>query len=68
METLSKLLNEHEVAQITGLSVSTMRRRRLFNYPPRYCKIGAAVRYRQEDVAAWLNSEPTGGTTAREPK
>jgi hypothetical protein len=27
-----------------------------------YIKIGAAVRYRGDDVAAWLEARPTGGT------
>jgi predicted DNA-binding transcriptional regulator AlpA len=59
--TLESLLNEREVARITGLSVATIRRRRLFKMPPKYLKISSAVRYRPEDIAAWLESCPTGG-------
>jgi predicted DNA-binding transcriptional regulator AlpA len=58
---LETLLNEHEVARITGLSVASVRRWRLFRQGPKYLKIGAAVRYRPEDVAAWLESRPSGG-------
>lgn len=58
---LSTLLNEHDVANITGLSVASVRRWRLFKQGPKYLKLGAAVRYRIEDVRAWLATRPTGG-------
>ena len=61
-ERLQSLLNEHDVARITGLSVASVRRWRLFRQGPRYLKIGAAVRYRPADISAWLESRPTGGT------
>lgn len=57
----SSLLNENDVARITGLSVASVRRWRLLRSGPKYLKIGAAVRYKPEDVAAWLDSRPTGG-------
>jgi len=59
--SLEELLTEHDVARITGLSVASVRRWRLIRIGPKYIKIGAAVRYRTEDVAAWLQSRPTGG-------
>jgi predicted DNA-binding transcriptional regulator AlpA len=59
--TLETLLNEHDVARITGLSVASVRRWRLLRLGPQYLKIGSAVRYRPEDVTAWLASRPTGG-------
>jgi predicted DNA-binding transcriptional regulator AlpA len=58
---VAELLNEHDVARITGLSVASVRRWRLFKQGPKYLKIGSAVRYRAEDVKAWLESRPTGG-------
>jgi len=59
--TLEELLTEHDVARITGLSVASVRRWRLLRQGPRYLKIGSAVRYRPEDITAWLGSRPTGG-------
>jgi predicted DNA-binding transcriptional regulator AlpA len=59
--TLEALLNEHDVARITGLSVASVRRWRLLRQGPKYIKIGATVRYRPEDISAWLESRPTGG-------
>jgi predicted DNA-binding transcriptional regulator AlpA len=61
--TPEKLLTEHDVARITGLSVASVRRWRLLRAGPKYLKIGAAVRYRPEDVASWLDTRPTGGQT-----
>lgn len=59
--TIESLLNEHDVARITGLSVASVRRWRLLRQGPKYLKIGAAVRYKPEDITAWLESRPTGG-------
>lgn len=55
------LLTEYDVAELTSLSLASVRRWRLLRQGPRYMKIGASVRYRPEDVAAWLDSRPTGG-------
>lgn len=56
------LLNENDVARITGLSVATVRRWRLFGQGPRFIKVsGSAVRYRPADVKAYLDKRPTGG-------
>jgi predicted DNA-binding transcriptional regulator AlpA len=60
-DPLQQLLTERDVARITGLSVATMRRWRLLRQGPTYIKIGAAVRYKPEDVAAWLDSRPIHG-------
>ncbi len=59
--TLETLLNEHYVARVTGLSVASVRRWRLFRQGPKYLKIGAAVRYKPEAISSWLESRPTGG-------
>jgi predicted DNA-binding transcriptional regulator AlpA len=59
--TPTALLNEHDLARLTGLSVASVRRWRLLRQGPRFLKIGAAVRYKPKDVSAWLESRPTGG-------
>lgn len=59
--TFETLLNEHDVARITGLSVASVRRWRLLRQGPKYLKLGAAVRYRPEDISLWLESRPSGG-------
>jgi excisionase family DNA binding protein len=52
------MLNEHQVAEYLNLSVASVRRWRLFRKGPKFLKIGSAVRYRREDVDAWLISCP----------
>jgi predicted DNA-binding transcriptional regulator AlpA len=59
--TIENLLNEYDVASITGLSVASVRRCRLLRQGPKYLKIGAAVRYKREDITTWLESRPSGG-------
>ena len=55
------LLDEHQAAEITRMSLASVRRWRLLRQGPKYLKIGAAVRYKLEDISAWLESRPTGG-------
>jgi predicted DNA-binding transcriptional regulator AlpA len=57
------LLNEHDIARITGMSVASVRRWRLRRHGPRYLKLGSACRYRPEDLTQWLESRPSGGGT-----
>ena len=61
ISSLDSLLNERQVARVIGMSVASLRRWRLLRHGPRYLKISSAVRYRPEDVTAWLASRPTGG-------
>jgi predicted DNA-binding transcriptional regulator AlpA len=63
--TPGRLLNEHDVARITGLSVGTVRRYRLLRQGPKYLKLNAAVRYRLSDLEAWLASRPVGGSVTQ---
>jgi len=57
------VLNEREAAALVGCSVALMRKWRLFDEGPAYCKIGRLVRYRQEDLNAFLDQHrvETGG-------
>ena len=55
------LLNEHDAARITGLSVASIRRFRLLKSGPRAVKINSSVRYRPTDIQDWLDSGPTIG-------
>jgi predicted DNA-binding transcriptional regulator AlpA len=61
MVTTSALLNERQVSEVLSISVASVRRWRLLRQGPKYVKIGAAVRYKPEEVAAWIESRPTGG-------
>jgi len=57
----TSLLNEKQLAMKLGLSLACARRWRTTGRGPRYIKLGASVRYRLEDVEAWLASRPAGG-------
>jgi predicted DNA-binding transcriptional regulator AlpA len=59
--TLEPLLNEHDVARITGLSVASVRRWRLLEKNCPCIRIGSSVRYVRSDVEDWLRSLPRRG-------
>ncbi|MFL6354551.1 MAG: helix-turn-helix transcriptional regulator [Bryobacteraceae bacterium] len=56
------LLNEHEVAEILAVSVGSIRRWRVLRTGPKFVKLGKCVRWRPDDVAAYIASRPTGGS------
>jgi len=58
---IESLLNEHDVARITRMSLASVRRWRLLRQGPPFIKIGAAVRYQPQALEAFLKSRPSGG-------
>ncbi len=58
---LEPLLNEHDVARLTHMSVAAVRRWRLRNSGPPYIKLNFSVRYDLRELRAWLASRPMGG-------
>jgi excisionase family DNA binding protein len=58
---MSNLMTETEVAKRLNVSVASVRRWRLEKRGPAFVKVGALVRYRPEDLDAWLSELPTGG-------
>ena len=55
--TSQRLLNEHEVASSCSISVLTLRKWRSQKRGPQFVKIGTLVRYRPEDVDAWIGAQ-----------
>jgi len=51
---MSKLLNEAAAAQLLGLQPKTLCRWRYEGRGPAYCKVGGAVRYRPQDLEAFI--------------
>jgi len=49
-----KLLTETEAANLLALSAKTLRRWRWAGLGPEFVKLGGAVRYRAEDIAAFI--------------
>jgi predicted DNA-binding transcriptional regulator AlpA len=60
-DVIERMINEHQVADLIGVSVATVRRWRLHGRGPRYLKIGVLVRYWPHAVRGWLKARPTGG-------
>ncbi len=61
------LMTETEVSKQLNVSLASLRRWRLLNRGPAFLKVGSLVRYRPEDLEAWLISRPTGGSRAATP-
>jgi len=55
------LRSDVEVAEYFGVKVATIRKWRILGQGPRYIKIGSLVRYRPEDLLAFLDSCPKRG-------
>jgi predicted DNA-binding transcriptional regulator AlpA len=64
--TPQRLINEHEVAASCSISVLTLRKWRVQKRGPRFVKIGALVRYRPEDVDAWIAEQSARSATPPE--
>ena len=57
------MMDERAAASVIGCSVALLRKWRLFGEGPAYCKLGRLVRYRHEDLDAFLAAHrvETGG-------
>ncbi|MCX6596722.1 MAG: DNA-binding protein [Acidobacteria bacterium] len=56
-----RLLTEVQIFERTGRSLPSLRRDRLFGRGIPFVKVGRQVRYRESDLAAYLESLPTFG-------
>jgi len=61
---MSTLLTEEDVAKQLHCSVASLRRWRLEMRGPQFIKVGSLVRYRPEELEAWLAALPTGGANS----
>jgi len=51
---MQKLLNEKQVSALTGRAVPTLQKDRLKGTGLRFVRLGRLIRYRPEDVEAWI--------------
>jgi len=57
MTNTIRVLRAPEAAKYTGLTESTLAKRRLYGLPPSFLKLGGrAIGYAIEDLDAWLES------------
>ncbi|WP_309065343.1 helix-turn-helix transcriptional regulator [Microbacterium sp.] len=57
---LPPLATVRDVSAFTKVSLPTLARYRADGTGPRFIRIGRSVRYRREDVLAWLDSLASG--------
>lgn len=62
-KNVPKLLDTSEVADLLTNKANTIEGWRIKGMGPRYIKIGRLVRYRIEDVNAWLESQERTSTS-----
>ena len=62
----ARFLTECEVSKRTQISLATLRRWRLENRGPKYYKFGSLVRYGEEELTRWEQTQPTGGENTDE--
>ncbi len=62
LQELSKryppLLNQKQYCELTGKSASTAEQDRLYGRGAPFIRMGRTIRYRLDDVVAWLESLP----------
>ena len=66
INTRQRLLNEREVATSCSISVLTLRKWRSVKRGPKFIKISTLVRYRPEDIDAWIAEQNAGSAIAQE--
>jgi excisionase family DNA binding protein len=59
-----RLLNTEQVAAYIGLAKQTITELRVKGGGPKFCKIGRAVRYKREDLDAWIDQFKSVGSIA----
>jgi excisionase family DNA binding protein len=59
-----RLLNTEQVSSYIGLAKQTITELRVKGGGPKFCKIGRAVRYKREDLDAWIDQFQSVGSIA----
>jgi hypothetical protein len=57
------LLSQREAAELLHLSVRSLERLRVMGTGPRFLRVGHSVRYRPEDIQAFVASRLKGSTS-----
>ena len=60
------MITEREAAPIVGMSVAWLQRKRWEGGGPPYVKYDRAVRYRMEDLMAWIEAHAGQSSTSGE--
>jgi predicted DNA-binding transcriptional regulator AlpA len=57
------LLDDHDLARITGRARSCWQKDRVAGTGPKFIRVGRLVRYREDDVNAWLAARTVSSTS-----
>jgi excisionase family DNA binding protein len=60
---VERILNQKEVAKLLGISTRTLERHRVAGTGPRYAVLGKLVRYRQSDLADYVERHLRSSTS-----
>lgn len=55
----TRLMSIEDLSDHLGIPVNTLYKWRTKNYGPAGCRVGKYVRYRPEDVDAWIEAQGT---------
>ncbi len=58
-EGLAPLLGPGDLSQLLGVPVATLANWRCAGHGPPFLKVGRHVRYRSDDIAAWVDARVT---------
>ena len=62
---IDRVLKTDEAASHLGLSVSTLEKMRVYGNGPRFVRAVRAIRYRPEDLQAYLAARVVGSTSEK---
>ena len=60
---MERILNQKDVARLLGVSTRTLERHRVAGTGPRYTLLGKLVRYRQSDLADYVERHLRSSTS-----
>lgn len=61
---MSQLLTNEQAANYIGFQPSTLNHWRCSGRGPRFLRLGRYIRYRTEDLEAWLDAQPSFASTS----
>jgi predicted DNA-binding transcriptional regulator AlpA len=61
--TCIPLLTSAQAAAVVGLSRSSLNKMRVYGSGPNFCKLGRSVRYRSDDLTAWVTERVITSTS-----
>jgi predicted DNA-binding transcriptional regulator AlpA len=60
---MEQLLDQHEAAELLGISPRTLERHRVAGTGPRFTRLGRLIRYRQCDLTTYVELNLRGSTS-----